>query len=437
MICKTVIVEGDCPVPLWGAVARDTCVRRLLTPHGQADLCYVDGETKVYRVQRIVREEARDRYVVVETEQDVYVYYRDVYEKIADVAYRTLEKPEAYLAPAVILTGPAGSGKSSMASVIIPGKFGVGYEEHTVTSFFSRYVGDSEKKTERVFKTAVDKQPIVLVLDEADTLLSKSAVAAHDYSNVATNVINIIKYWLAAYAAKRHRVLAVFSTNLTPSDILPEFARAGRGQIVTVPYLDRDGVRLLVSELAEKLDLRGIPTEDVVSTAVKRKLSPADVNFWLRSIAVFGERAQPPSGFTWTPPHCGRMTFEVRGTQCPREGEHVILSISGAENVIEALCCAVEYLSNVCGMSPVVLRNTDQRSVDDARRRAVATRSPLLVLPRLREEQYMEYLVDVREVPVVFLAFGSTTPFITEPPIGFRQQNSISVRCDVKTAFKR
>ena len=106
-----------------------------------------------------------------------------------------------------LFAGPSGTGKT-MAARVVAGTLGLDLYRIDLAAVVSRWLGESEKRLDRVF-TAAERVDAALLFDEADALFGKRSEVrdAHDrYANVEV-----------AYLLQRmeeHPGLAILSTNL-------------------------------------------------------------------------------------------------------------------------------------------------------------------------------------------------------------------------------
>jgi SpoVK/Ycf46/Vps4 family AAA+-type ATPase len=106
-----------------------------------------------------------------------------------------------------LFAGPPGTGKT-MAAEVVAGDLGLDLHRIELSGVVSKYIGETEKNLERIFRAA-DQGDAVLLFDEADALFGKrSAVSdAHDrYANVE---IAYLLQRLEAYDG-----VAILTTNL-------------------------------------------------------------------------------------------------------------------------------------------------------------------------------------------------------------------------------
>jgi len=412
MICRKVVLEVGAKAPGYGpAVVGVNGVRRLVTPHGTAAACFVSRFTEEHYVARIREEEERG-YAVVYAEDAagryVFVWPGEIYRWVVDGAEAVLEG-RGRATPMYILAGPPGSGKTTLASVVIPAKFGAPSDVISPADFLSKWVGESEKNLQRFFHRARLAQPYVLVFDEGDALIARwSGVSGSGEGEVAKNVQTVAKKELSEIYMHRYRVFVAVTTNLEPDEILPEFKRRGRGVLVEVPYLDTEGLKLLVDRLTS---LHGVKCNnvDVVGTAAKRKMSPADISEWVERLAK-DCRAPPPKGLSKAPDAVlnapARKVLcegDLCRNRCPIAGVHYRVEYQPYVDVDVVASSLVRYLIEDCGTPPVVLMTLKREDVKEAIAMAKASKSPLVVYPEVVREEYFTWFANVKEVPVVFI----------------------------------
>ena len=412
MICRKVVLEVGAKPPGYGpTVVGVSGVRRLVTPHGTAVACFASKFTEVHYVARI-REEEEGGYAVVHVEDAagryVFVWPNEIYRWVVDGAEAVLEG-RGRATPMYILAGPPGSGKTTLASVVIPAKFGVPSDVISPAGFLSKWVGESEKNLQKFFTRAKAAQPYVLVFDEGDALIARwSGVSGSGEGEVAKNVQTVAKKELSEIYMHRHRVFVAVTTNLEPDEILPEFKRRGRGVLVEVPYLDTAGLRLLVERLTS---LHGVRCNgvDIVGAAAKRKMSPADISEWVERLAK-DCRAPPPKGLSKAPDAVlnapARKVLcdgDLCRSRCPIAGVHYRVEHQPYVDVDVVASSVVKYLIEECNAPPVVLMSLKREDVREAISMAKASKSPLVVYPEITREEYFTWYANVKEVPVVFI----------------------------------
>ena len=412
MICRKIVLDVGAIPPGYGpVVAGVNGVRRLVAPHGTAAACFASRFTEVHYVARVREEEERE-YAVVYVEDAagkyVFVWPGEIYRWVVGGAEAVIEG-RGRATPMYILAGPPGSGKTTLASVVLPAKFGVPSDIISPADYLSKWVGESEKNLQRFFSRARMAQPYVLVFDEGDALIARwSGVSGSGEGEVAKNVQTVAKKELSEIYMNRYRVFVAVTTNLEPDEILPEFKRRGRGVLVEVPYLDTAGLKLLVDKLAA---LHGVKcgNVDIVGTAAKRKMSPADISEWAERLAR-DCRAPPPKGLSKAPDAV--LNVLARKVQCDGDlcrnrcliaGVHYRVEYQPYVDVDVVASSVVKFLIEDCNMPPVVLMSLKREDVREAIAMAKASKSPLVVYPEIGRDEYFTWFVNIKEVPVVFI----------------------------------
>ena len=420
MICKKIVADIGASPPGYGVVRAGDGVRRLITPHGSAEACFASYLTDdVVHVPKIKEEEERG-YAVVYAEDAtgkyVFVWPGDVYRWVMDGAEAVFEGRRR-ATPMYILAGAPGSGKTTLASVVLPGKFGVPYEVHSPSSYLSKWVGETEKNIQRIFDRARSAQPYLVAFDEGDMLISRevSAGGGSGEGEVAKNAQAVLKVTTSEIYNRRERVLTIVSTNLSKDDILPEFQRRGRGVLVEVPYLPTDGLRILVDRLS---DLHGVrcPGVDVVGTVARRKMSPADLSEWMERLAK-DCRAPPPQGLSKVPDTllsraAGKRVRVIctdrslcASQECPTvPGVHyAVEEMAPHVDVDDVAAVVIRHLIENCNAPPVVLMELERDKMKQAVSLARASRSPLVVYVEVDTHDYFAYFAKAKDIPVIFL----------------------------------
>ena len=122
----------------------------------------------------------------------------------------------------LLLFGMQGTGKTWLARAIAK-EINVPFVEFSISSILSKYVGESEKKVERLIKVLEAIQPAVLFMDEIDALAPRRESIQGD-AGVTRKILNRLMSWMAD---ERKEVLVIGSTN-RPQDMDEAFLRAGR-----------------------------------------------------------------------------------------------------------------------------------------------------------------------------------------------------------------
>jgi len=171
-----------------------------------------------------------------------------------------------------LFAGQPGTGKT-MAAEIISGALGLELYRIDLSSVVSKYIGETEKNLERIFRAA-DRGDAVLLFDEADAIFGKRSEVrdAHDrYANVET-----------AYLLQRLEVydgLAILTTNLR-GNIDDAFVR--RLDFVLEFPMPEEAERLRIWELALPPEAPRNPDLDLAFLARKFRIAGGHI----RNIAL-------------------------------------------------------------------------------------------------------------------------------------------------------
>jgi hypothetical protein len=106
-----------------------------------------------------------------------------------------------------LFAGASGTGKT-MAAEVIANELGLSLHRIDLSSVVSKWVGETEKNLEKLFRAADDSNGI-LFFDEADALFGKRTDVQHSQDRFANIEINFLLQRLESY-----RGLAVLATNL-------------------------------------------------------------------------------------------------------------------------------------------------------------------------------------------------------------------------------
>ncbi len=142
--------------------------------------------------------------------QDMYGN-EDVAEQIETIVREPLDNPKSSIKwTGILLYGPPGTGKSLMAKAIATSAHPAKFMSVNPSDLFGQYHGESEKRIRAVFSVARKVKPVVLFIDEVDSLLGKrnsseQATTTHVKTEFLTSVDGVGK--------DRTGVLIVAATN--------------------------------------------------------------------------------------------------------------------------------------------------------------------------------------------------------------------------------
>lgn len=107
-----------------------------------------------------------------------------------------------------LFAGPSGTGKT-MAAEIVAGELGLDLYKIDLAGVVSKYIGETERNLERIFRAAQDGANAVLFFDEADALFGKRSEVRDSHDRYANIEISYLLQKMEEYEG-----LAILATNL-------------------------------------------------------------------------------------------------------------------------------------------------------------------------------------------------------------------------------
>jgi len=107
----------------------------------------------------------------------------------------------------VLFSGPPGTGKT-MAAQIIAGALGLDLYRIDLSTIVSKYIGETEKNIERIFREA-EQSNAILFFDEADALFGKRSEVRDSHDRYANIEISYLLQRMEAYDG-----VTILATNL-------------------------------------------------------------------------------------------------------------------------------------------------------------------------------------------------------------------------------
>lgn len=193
-----------------------------------------------------------------------------------------------------LLCGPVGTGKSFLAYCTAKE---IGIPVVVMKNFRSKYVGETEGNLERVFAVLRAMGPIMVIVDEADTLLGDRS--SDGDSGTGSRVFGM---FATQMGDTRYRGRLLWMLLTARPDLLPiDIKRQGRAE-VHIPLFyshDTDELRQMFVVLAKKLGT-SLAAADVPALEATGRLSGSDiegmvVRAWRQSRLAGADRITPES----------------------------------------------------------------------------------------------------------------------------------------------
>ncbi|MDE1822870.1 MAG: CDC48 family AAA ATPase [Candidatus Micrarchaeota archaeon] len=215
------IVKGDSiPIPMFGLIFNFLVIQVL--PHG---ITKVTRDTKV-----IVKEEpvSESQVKIAEVHYEDIGGLDDVKQKIREMVELPIRYPELFerlgIEPpkGVLLYGPPGTGKTLLAKAVA-NESDVNFISISGPELVSKFVGESEEKLREIFKSANEKAPTILFMDEIDAIAPKREESTNEVERRMVSQLLTLMDGMA----QRGQVIVLAATN-RPDAIDPALRRPGR-----------------------------------------------------------------------------------------------------------------------------------------------------------------------------------------------------------------
>lgn len=241
MICRKTVLkcrDGYTYIPVGAEVEVGTSIGECTVSISIPSKCVIDVSTEIKfantRYIHKIDEDEENVYIVeidsrTGKEVEMYVYHRDVWKKV----YKFYMEPMMRGEPVdghLLLVGAPGTGKTVMVT-LIANMLGLDVETINVAEIKSKFYGESEKNLEYRLQNAVSREPLILLFDDADFIVTSRSLVGSVSSGVETTEVSlriILFKYLENIIKERKRVLVIATTNMSPSAIDEALLRGGR-----------------------------------------------------------------------------------------------------------------------------------------------------------------------------------------------------------------
>lgn len=262
-------------------------------------------------------------------------------------AVHYLQDPSGYVAAGVkvnrgfLLYGPPGTGKTSIAKALAH-ESGALFIPLKGTDFQSKYVGDAEKKIKSLFDTARRYQPVVIFIDEMDSIGSRDQYsAAHPWIR---DVINALLAEIDGFETSEGIVYIGATNHINQIDeALKRPGRFGVHLELALPENLEDIEKILALALTEAKDHNPAEKAKVYAKQVSG-LSPADIRFIIHEAkrAAYKNNAGIITAEHFNEARNRHLMGDVKKiTQTQQEIEKTALHEAG--HTLMAVLCGVDF----------------------------------------------------------------------------------------------
>ncbi len=281
------IVKGDSvPIPMFGIVFNFIVVQVL--PHGIVRVAPTtnfvvrtepvpDSAVKIGDVHYEDIGGLDDAKLKIREMVELPIRYPQLFEKLG------IEPPKG-----VLLYGAPGTGKTLLAKAVA-NESDANFISISGPELVSKFVGESEEKLREIFKSANEKAPSIIFMDEIDAIAPKREESTNEVERRMVSQLLTLMDGMG----QRGQVIVVAATN-RPDAIDPALRRPGRfDREIEIGVPNRDARKTIL-----QIHTRNMPLTEVVKidelASITHGYTGADLNALVREAAMSRLRAEMP-----------------------------------------------------------------------------------------------------------------------------------------------